>query len=110
MTFSLEQTQLAGACYSFGAPLDLEFIKDDPTVPLNRTQGEEQPLANLTIRKSLGNESQYFQLALAERLDEALQRRGLQRRGGYLRRTAGAIIGERRLARASLLLSFKCCQ
>ena len=73
LAFSLEQTQLAGACYCFGAPLDLEFIEDDPTVPLNRAQGEEQPLANLTIRKSLGNESQYFQLALAERLDEGLR-------------------------------------
>ncbi len=41
LTFSLEQTQLAGACYSFSAPLDLEFTKDDPTVPLYRTQGKE---------------------------------------------------------------------
>ena len=57
LTLSLEQTQLAGACYCFGAPLNLEFIKDDPTVPFDRAQGEEQPLANLTIRESLGNES-----------------------------------------------------
>ena len=57
LTFSLEQAQLAGACDRFGATLDLEFIKDYPIVPFDRTQGEEKPLANLTIRESLGNES-----------------------------------------------------
>jgi hypothetical protein len=35
-------------------------------VPFNRVQGEEKPLTNLTIRESLGNKLQYFQLALAQ--------------------------------------------
>ncbi len=55
-----QQTQLAGTGYSFGAPLDLQFAKDIPIVPFDRVQGEEKPLANLTIRESLGNELQYF--------------------------------------------------
>jgi hypothetical protein len=29
-------------------------------VPFNRTQSQEKPLANLTIRESLGNELEYF--------------------------------------------------
>ena len=56
----LQQTQLAGTCYSFGAPLDLQFAEDFLIVPFNRDQGEEKSLANLTIRESLGNELQYF--------------------------------------------------
>ena len=56
LTFMLQQTQLAGTCYSFGAPLDLQFAVDNPIVSFNSTQGEEKPLANLTIRESLGNE------------------------------------------------------
>ena len=69
LTFRLQQTQLAGAGDRFGAPLDLEFAKDFPIVPFDRAQGEEKPLANLTIRESLGNQLQYFQLALAQWLD-----------------------------------------
>ncbi len=53
--FRLQQTQFTGAGYSFGAPLNLQLAKDIPIVPFNRTQGEEKPLANLTIRESLGN-------------------------------------------------------
>ena len=52
----LQQTQLAGAGYGFGAALNLEFVEDSAVVPFNRVQGEEKPLANLTIRESLGNE------------------------------------------------------
>jgi hypothetical protein len=56
LTFSLQQTQLTGTCYGFGAPLDLKFAKDFSIVPFNSIQGEEKPFANLTIRESLGNE------------------------------------------------------
>jgi hypothetical protein len=52
----LQQTQLAGARDGFGAPLDLQFAKDVQIVPFNRTQREEKPLANLSIRKSFGDE------------------------------------------------------
>ncbi len=52
----LHQAQLAGARYGFGASLDLQFAIDNPIVPFNSTQGKEKPLANLTIRESLGNE------------------------------------------------------
>jgi len=51
-----QQAQFAGACYSLGAPVDLEFGVDIAVVSFDRAQGEEKPLANLTIRKSLGNE------------------------------------------------------
>ncbi len=60
LTFRLQQTQLAGTCDRFGAPLDLEFVKDFPIVSFHRVQGEEQPLANLMIRESLSNEVEYF--------------------------------------------------
>ena len=58
--FRLQQTQFAGTGYRFGAPLDLELAKDFQVVPFHRTQGEEQPLAHLTIREALGYEVEYF--------------------------------------------------
>ena len=60
LTFRLQQAQLAGAGYSFGAPLDHKFAEDDPIVSFDGTQGKEKPLANLSIREPLGNELQYF--------------------------------------------------
>ena len=60
LTFRLQQTQLAGTCDRFGAPLDLEFAKDFPIVSFHRVQGEEKPLANLLIRESLSNEVEDF--------------------------------------------------
>ena len=56
----LQQTQLAGAGYGFGAALDLQFVEDSAVVPFDRVQGEEQPLANLSIRESLGNQLAVF--------------------------------------------------
>ncbi len=47
--FNLQQTQLAGAGNSFGAPVHLQFVKDFPIMPFNGIQGEEKPLANLAI-------------------------------------------------------------
>jgi hypothetical protein len=60
LTFRLEQTQLAGTCDRFGAPLNLEFAKDFLIVPLHCVQGEEQSLANLTIRETLANQMEDF--------------------------------------------------
>ena len=60
LAFRLQQAQLAGAGYSFGAPLDHKFAEDNPIVSFDGTQGEEKPLANLSIREPLGNELQYF--------------------------------------------------
>ncbi len=60
LTLRLQQTQLAGTCDSFGAPLDLEFVKDFPIVSFHRVQGEEKPLANLLIRESLSHEVEDF--------------------------------------------------
>lgn len=61
----LQQTELAGARDGFGAPLDLQFVKDSAVVPFYRMYGQEQPFANLLIRKPLRNEPEYFQFALA---------------------------------------------
>src|SRR5512134_51943 len=66
----LQQAQLAGSRDRFCAPLHLQFVKDDPVVSFDRAQGEEKPLADLTVRESLGNEPQHFQLAFGERFDE----------------------------------------
>src|SRR6266487_5882610 len=62
-----------------GTPLDLELAKDIPIVPFHRTQGEEQPLANLLIRESLSHEVEDFQLTWAEWLDQGLGRWGQRR-------------------------------
>src|SRR5579872_297708 len=72
----LQQTQLAGTCDRFGAPLDLEFAKDSPIVSFHRTQGEEQPFAHLLIRESGSHEMEDFQLAWAEWLDQGLSKLG----------------------------------
>jgi hypothetical protein len=56
----LQQAQLAGARYCFGAPSNLEFAKNVPVVSFDGNDGEEKPLADLTIRESLGDELQYF--------------------------------------------------
>ena len=56
----LQQTQLAGTCDRFGAPLDAELTKDSPIVPFHRTQGEEKPLADLLIGAPLRHELEDF--------------------------------------------------
>ena len=60
LTCRLQQTQLAGPCDRFGAPLDLEFVKDFPIVSFHRVQCEEKPLAHLLIGESLGHEVEDF--------------------------------------------------
>ena len=60
LMFRLQQTQLASTRHSFGAPSNLEFAKNVPVVSFDGNDGEEKPLADLTIRESLGDESQYF--------------------------------------------------
>ena len=75
--------------------MNLQFVKDFAVVPFNRIQGEEKPLANLTIRESLGNELQYFQLALAQWLAKGLASGAGDKSG---------------LSLALPLLSFKCSQ
>ena len=56
LTFRLQQSHLAGTCDRFSAPLNLEFAKDFLDVPFHRVPGEEEALANLTVREPLGNE------------------------------------------------------
>jgi hypothetical protein len=46
--------------YRFGAPSNLEFAKDVPVVSFEGNDGKEKPLADLTIRESVGDELQYF--------------------------------------------------
>ena len=64
----LEQSQLAGADDSFGAVLDLQLVENPQVVPLDRADGQEQPLADFSIGKSLCNEAQHFQFTFAQRL------------------------------------------
>jgi len=59
----LQQTELAGACNCFSAPLDLELAKDFLIVAFHRPQSLKKPLANLLIGKSLSDEPEDFQLA-----------------------------------------------
>ena len=58
LTFGLQQAQLAGARYRFGAPPNLELAKDVPVVSFDGNDGKEKPLADLTVRESLGDEVQ----------------------------------------------------
>ncbi len=60
LTSGLQQAQLAGARYCFGAPPNLEFAKNVPVVSFDGNDGEEKPLADLTIREPLGDESQHL--------------------------------------------------
>ena len=60
LTSWLQQAQLAGARYCFGAPPDLEFAKDVAVVSFDGNDGEEEALADLAVREPLGDESQYF--------------------------------------------------
>jgi hypothetical protein len=55
-SWRLEQAQLTGAGNGFRAPLYLQFVENPAVVAFDRVQGEKEPLANLLIRKSLGNE------------------------------------------------------
>ncbi len=72
----LDETKLAGTGDGFGAPLDLELAKDSQIVPFHRTQSYEQPLADHSIRESLGHEVEYFSLAVAQRLAQGQARAG----------------------------------
>ena len=66
--------RLAGARDGFGAALHLQFVEDPAVMPFDRVQGQEKPRADLTIRESFGQELKYFQLALAQWLDQGLGR------------------------------------
>ncbi len=47
---TLQQTQFTGAGDGFGATLNLQFVKNLAVMPFDRVQGEEKPLAYLSIR------------------------------------------------------------
>src|SRR3990172_1259992 len=53
-TLGLQQAKFAGAGDRFGSPLDLQLVKDDSGVSLDRAQGEEETVADLAIRESFG--------------------------------------------------------
>jgi hypothetical protein len=57
---ALQQTQLASPSDGFGAPLNLELAEDHAIVPFDRTQSQEQPLTDRSIRESLRNELEHF--------------------------------------------------
>ena len=59
----LQQAEVAGTGDGLGAPLDIQLAENHAVVPLDRAQGEVEPLANLVIREPLGDEAQDFQLA-----------------------------------------------
>ena len=45
----LQQAQLAGTGDGFGAALHLQFVEDPAVVPFDRVQGQEKPLADLSV-------------------------------------------------------------
>ena len=60
MEISLQQIQLAGACNGFGAPLDLQLVKNFLIMPFDRIQGEVKPRANFAVRETLDDEPEHF--------------------------------------------------
>jgi hypothetical protein len=56
----LQQIQLASTGYRFGAPLNLQLVKDFPVVSFDSIQSQEKPLTDLMIREPLSNELQYL--------------------------------------------------
>jgi len=65
-----EDIEGSGFVDRLGAVLYAKLGIDSAVVPLDRVQGQEKPLANLAIRESLGDELEYFKLALAQWLDQ----------------------------------------
>lgn len=53
----LQQAQLTGAGDGLGAPLDHELAEDHAVVSFDRIHGEEESLADFTVREPLGDEA-----------------------------------------------------
>ena len=62
----LKQAQLAGTGDRFRAALNAQFGIRSAVVPFDSVQGEEEALANLTIRTPLSNELEDLQLSFAQ--------------------------------------------
>ena len=56
----LQQVQCLGFGYRLDAAFYGELAIDFTIMPFDRVQSDEKPLTNLTIRESLGNESQHL--------------------------------------------------
>ena len=69
-----QQSQRAGACDGFGAPLHLQLAENLEVVPFHGAQGEGKPVTYFLIRESLGNQLKYLELALAQCLDQWMAR------------------------------------
>ena len=81
--------------YCFGASLNLKFTKNISIMSFYSIQGEEKSLADFTVRESLGNQLQNFQLAFTQWLGKGLIGHSNWRIGFNL---------------AGMLLYFKCMQ
>ena len=66
----LQQVQLTRAEERLGAALHVELAVDVVDVLLDRTDCDDEPIGDRLIGKTLGDQAQNVQLALAERLDE----------------------------------------
>jgi hypothetical protein len=64
--WGLQKAQLAGTRYCFGPTFDLQLAEYSKVVPFDRVYRQVKPLADLVIRKSLGDEAQHFQFTLAQ--------------------------------------------
>ena len=90
----LEQPHLPGAGDGLGAPFHVELLEDAAVVALDRVQGQEEPRADLLVRKALGDQAQHLELAWAERFggDEGP---GVERAGGRSRASASKAANSR---------------
>ena len=62
----LQEPTFTGTGDRFRAPLHTQFRIRSAVVPFDGLQGEEEALADLTIRTPLGNEPEYLELSFAQ--------------------------------------------
>ena len=69
MVVGSEKAQFAGTRDGLGAAFDLQLVENIAVMPFDGAQGEEQPLGDLFIRQTLGDQLQDFELAGGQRIN-----------------------------------------
>jgi hypothetical protein len=79
--------ECSGACHRLGAALHLELTVDGIDIRFDGAQCQDESGCDLTIGEASRNETQYFQFALGQRVEQRLGRswcRGCSRGGTFL--------------------------
>src|SRR5512142_3412675 len=76
----LQQAELSCPGEGLGPAVDAELAVDVLDVLLGRGDRDHEPVGDLSVREPFADESQHFELALGERLDERDRRKGVSGR------------------------------